>query len=45
MTSWQPNYTETNGWGNCEQPDEIDYVPLLCPDVLRCTLITQLPEK
>ena len=45
MKSCQPDYTETTGWRKCDQPDEIDYVPLLRNAVLRCTLITQCPVK
>ena len=45
MTSCQLDYTETTGWGKCDQPDEIDYVPLLRTSVLRCILITQRHAK
>ena len=31
MISWQLDSTETTEWGNCKQPNEIDYWPLLHP--------------
>ena len=45
ITSWQPNSTKTNEWGNYKQPNEIDYCLLLRPCAPVRRTLTMLPEN